>query len=320
MDATLAEWLNNAEDQNASIERSTTFAKRWLKHPLFTDLVSSLDGEEGQTVDGILAIAQRFVASTNDISHMIDDLIVEAAKDPFFRPPFGLQASEISKGYVLYDNHQLCILINIISADAVAAKKLLHRGEGTVSFTGFVTLYHYLKSGDATLSLWNAPAINDSFSAPENAVLTVKERRRVADGDSWVMDGRHQSFIIEHADSDIVQLQALVKIDAAPLAVEYDIKTGVFAGASATDDLSSRIQMMVTLLRLMERDDAVPIIESLLANPHFFVRWHLMREFLAMNADAAFPHLKAMASHDPHPEVRDAAAQTLHLFFSGKEI
>ena len=74
--------------------------------------------------------------------------------------------------------------------------------------------------------------------------------------------------------------------------------------------------MMVSLLRTMEREDAVPLIVEALASPHFYTRWHVMRELLALDADAAHPHLSRMAEADPHPEVRAAARQTLELFFA----
>ena len=51
----------------------------------------------------------------------------------------------------------------------------------------------------------------------------------------------------------------------------------------------------------------------------FYARWYLMRELLALNAEAARPVLEAMASADPHPEVRAAALQTLEMFFGEEE-
>jgi hypothetical protein len=40
-----------------------------------------------------------------------------------------------------------------------------------------------------------------------------------------------------------------------------------------------------------------------------------MREFLALDAQLALPHLRTMAESDPHAEVRAAAAETLAAFF-----
>ena len=84
------------------------------------------------------------------------------------------------------------------------------------------------------------------------------------------------------------------------------------------NEASSRVQMMVSLLRSMERDDAFPLLEAALNNPNFYTRWHIMREMLAMDSEASEPSLRRMAASDPHPEVRAAAQQTLQLFFTGE--
>jgi hypothetical protein len=57
----------------------------------------------------------------------------------------------------------------------------------------------------------------------------------------------------------------------------------------------------------------------MLDNPHFYARWQAMRELLALDAEAALPHLSGMAGADPHPEVRAAAAVTLSAWFPGAD-
>jgi HEAT repeat protein len=66
----------------------------------------------------------------------------------------------------------------------------------------------------------------------------------------------------------------------------------------------------------MERRDAVPLFRELLRSEHFYARWQTMREFLALDAGAALPHLREMAERDPHREVRGAAEQTLARLFA----
>ena len=73
---------------------------------------------------------------------------------------------------------------------------------------------------------------------------------------------------------------------------------------------------MLSLLRTMDRVDAVPVMIDMLANPHFYARWQAMRELLALDAEAALPHLSILAECDPHPEVRTAAAATLAACFA----
>ena len=49
---------------------------------------------------------------------------------------------------------------------------------------------------------------------------------------SFIIDGRRESFVIEHATSDMICLQAVVHAGAAPLTVEYDSATrSRFVGA-----------------------------------------------------------------------------------------
>ena len=80
---------------------------------------------------------------------------------------------------------------------------------------------------------------------------------------------------------------------------------------SAADDSDSRIQMIATLVRKLGHEDAVAALVPVLDHPSFFVRWHVMRELLGLDAAAALPQLKRMAARDPHPEARRAARTVL---------
>ena len=109
----------------------------------------------------------------------------------------------------------------------------------------------------------------------------------------------------------MVLLQATIAVDQAPLCVEYDSATGAYLGCSATGDTSSRIQMITTLLRKLDHQAAFPAIAGFLDHPDFFVRWHVMKELLGLDAQTALPHLKRMAASDPHPDPRRAARLVL---------
>jgi HEAT repeat protein len=69
--------------------------------------------------------------------------------------------------------------------------------------------------------------------------------------------------------------------------------------------------MGLAVLRAFGRSDAAPLFAAALTDEDFAMRWQVMREFLALDGDAALPHLTALAGADPHPEVRAAAAATL---------
>lgn len=311
----LAAWLADPAAQQRSLNGVEACAEKWGRHPITRDLDRELGAMEELRPDAILAAAQRFIDRGDDISEIMADLIRKSKADPFFRPPFHPITSEIHTGLLLYNSPVLSIVLAVTGADMLAAKKAGPRGATSVAFTGQLNYYRFLKSGGATIAFWEAPKITDTFVAAEAGQCRLVERRAIADGDDLLMDGAWQSFVIEHATSDMVYYQVIVRPGAAPVTAEYDSASHDLIGASSTDEASSRVQLMVSLLRAMEREDALALIEESLNSPQFYTRWHIMREYLAMDADAALPALRRMAANDPHPDVRAAAQQTLTLFF-----
>jgi hypothetical protein len=311
----LVAWLADRDAHKRSIASVESFARHWSQQPLMTEMARQLAALPERDTAGVVEVARTFMRKDAEMALMIEALIASSAGDPFFRPPFGPVSSEIQTGLLLFHHPDMSISLSTVSVDALAAKKSGPRGATSINFGGVPTLYRFVKAGDATISIWEAPPITDDFVASRAGRCRPVERRRLEDGEELFIDGRYQGFNIEHAASDMVYFSALIRPGSAPLAVEYDSMTLAFVGASSTDEASSRVQMMVSMLRTMDREDALPLIEESLETPHFYARWHIMRELLAMDSDAALPALRRMATGDPHPEVRAAAQQTLELFF-----
>ncbi len=269
---------------------------------------------------GIMALAAEFLDRTEIFDAAMSDMIDAAERDPFFRPPLRRVVSEVHLGLLLLDSAKLSILLAITTPDSLARKRMSRKGPASITFGGQLNIFKFLKAGGAILSFWEAPPIEPGFSIEAGERCRRVGERRIEDGETIFLDGRSQSFVIEHAVSDIVYAQCVTPAGAASVAVEYDADSLSFAGASSTDEIGSRVQMMVSLLRLLDRRDAAPLIRECLDSPHFYVRWHVMREFLALDAELAFPSLREMAASDSHPEVREAAVQTLAAFFPDAEM
>jgi hypothetical protein len=314
--AALAAWLADRDAQQLSHDAVEACARHWGRQPLMTELQRQLSALENPTTEQVLDAARSFMDRDADIALLVDDLIATSATDPFFRPPFHPVSSDIHTGMLLFHHSDLSIALGLTGVDSLAAKKAGPRGATSIGFTGLTLMFRYLKAGNATVSFWEADPITEGFVASQAGKARLVERRKLRDGEEIVVDGRYQSFIIEHAETDILYYQAMVRPGSAPLATEYDSKSLSFIGASSTDEASSRVQMMVSLLRAMDRTDTLALIEESLASPHFYTRWHIMREYLAMDAEAALPALRRMAAGDQHPEVRAAAEQTLAMFFA----
>lgn len=311
----LAAWLGDRALQARTHQAGMDIARRWREHPLFRELDAELDGGAAASAAGVLAAAELFMDRRGEIAALFEELIGACRADPYFAPPLQMVTSEIGTGFVLYTHPALMLTLSVMSVDGLAAKRSGAAAPTSLTFGGRPMLYEFVRSGGATLSLWEIPAIGSSFLRTSSGRCRPSERLKVADGERVRIDGSRRSFVIEHATSDLVFLTATAQEQGASLSVVYDSRTLAFAGASSNDEASSRIQMMVTLLRLLDRQDAQPLLEQLLASDEFYVRWHVMREFLALDADAAEPWLRRMAAADPHAEVRSAAAQALAMFF-----
>lgn len=307
----LSTWLQHRAAQLATAERVEEVAQMLRRLPCLASLEAKLDEAKGAGADSVLALAEEFIARSSGLEEILEVLIAAAKGDPFYRPHFGLASSEVHSGLLLFEEPALTLTLAIMNADAIAAKRANRKGGASLVFTGRRLLFRFLRGGGATLSFWEAPRIEASFTASASGRCRLVERRRIEDGETVHIDGRRFTFIVEEAEQDIVFVEAETSLDAGPLSVEYDSATLRFIGASSTDEASSRTQMMLALLRIMDRQDAAPLFRNMLGSDHFYARWQTMREFLALDAEAALPHLREMAAADAHSEVRQVAAQTL---------
>jgi hypothetical protein len=311
----LADWFSDEERQSATVARIAEVRRRLRSLPPVAALESAADSADGRDAEPLLAAARTFLRSDEAVETCLDLMTGAALEDPFFRPPMRSALSEIQAGLLLVDRPLLSVYLSIASATGIAEKRLGRTGPASIAFTGRRSLYRFLRAGEAVLSLWEAPDIEPGFSAETSGRCRLLERRALSDGELLELDGRRHGFVIDHARSDLVYLHASTPAGSAPLTVEYDSRTLRFAGASSSDELSSRVQLMLSLLRTLDRRDAAPIFREVARAPHFFDRWHAMREFLALDAEQALPCLRDMAERDPHPEVRSAARSTLDMFF-----
>jgi hypothetical protein len=311
-----AAWLGDRPARARALREREATAGEFACLPEVARLERDVAAAEGAGADEILAVARAFIEAPG-VGERVMALFVEASlRDPFYRPHLGLTASPVLSGLVLIDRPQLTVQAVVLDADAIAAKRAERTGGASIVFTGERSLFRLLDSGGATVTFWEAPPIQPCFTAAESGRCRLVERRPVEAGETFEINGRSQAFVVDHTPRNLVYLQASTPLEAAPVRVEYDYRTLAFVGASSTDEASSRMQMMLALLRTLDRRDSVPMFRELLAAEHFYTRWETMRELLALDAGAALPHLRIMAEADPHPEVREAAAQTLERFFA----
>jgi hypothetical protein len=219
--------------------------------------------------------------------------------------------TDLHRGLIVFEDPRVTVAAGVTAIGQLAARKSRRRSATSVNLTGRMSVLKFVRSGDARISLWEAPTLGADFCAARAGRCTRTGGRQLADGEIIVIDGRRQSYVVEHARSSLLIIQAEIMLDQAPVSVEFDSATGAYVGCSANGDAASRIQMLTTLLRKLEAPQAFAAIADFLGHEDFFVRWHVMRELLGIDVEAALPHLRRMAARDPHPEPRGAARSLL---------
>lgn len=309
----LKQWLASPDRQRRTQARIDAFGQAWNRgahHRRFDEALAALPEQSAEAVaDAVRAL----FADEEVIDALIAGAAAELHADPFFDPPFRTINSDLHSGLLLFEDSRVSIAAGIVDIASLAAKKGRRRGATSVGFTGRMTVLKFVHAGGARISLWEAPRITPDFSAAGAGRCARTGERQLADCDIVTIDGRRQAYVVEHASANLFVLQAEITVDEAPLSVEYDSATHAFVGCSANGDGSSRIQMITTLLRKLGHDGAFEGMADLLDHPDFFVRWHVMRELLGIDAEAALPHLRRMAARDPHPDTRKAARTVLDL-------
>ncbi len=318
VDDHLRAWASDRERQRAAREAADTAARSWNQGPAHRRFEAAMEPVDGQEADRIVEAVRALFSDDLWVDQLISGLAHAMRDDPFFEPPFRHINSDIHKGLVVYEDDKVSIAAGVTHATDLAARKLARRGRTSIAFSGQVSLFKFVRSGGACLSFWRAPTITADFNRADAGRCEPAGRRTVADGEIIVVDGRSEGFVIEHASANLVILQATAKAEQAPLAVEYDSHDLEFVGCSAADDSASRIQMITTLIRKLGHVAAYEVVESFLDHPAFFVRWHVMRELIGLDAGRALPRLKQMAARDPHKDTRRVARATLERFEAGE--
>jgi len=307
----LRTWVENREGQRLTRLAAQALADRWAEGPVHQAFARAMAAIPARTAEAVGEAMRTLFANDFWVDQLIDTLAETMRRDPYFEPPFRHLNSALHAGLVVYEDDLVSVAAGVGSVTQLAARKRSPREHGSIVFSGQLSVIKFVKAGGARLAFWETPPIAQDFTAAHAGPCTRVAERRIADGEILIVDGRHQSFIIEHATANLVVVQAVVKADHAPVSVEFDAASGAYVACSAADDSASRIQMISTLLRKLDCEAAVPTMIAFLDHPSFFVRWHVMRDLLGIDLEAALPRLKRMAARDPHPEVRQAARTTL---------
>jgi hypothetical protein len=254
--------------------------------------------------------AAALFADADWLALLIAPLTAALHADPRAEPPLRLHRDGLRTGVVLHEGVGVRITASIVAGDALARAPL----PVTVVAGGRLQVVRYHRAAGARLERWRAGPVAADFSAATAAACVREEDRRLEDGAVVRLDGRTHAHLLasDGGGSDVAMLTATIQ--AAPAAVmrEYRVADGALVKAASLDEGTSRMQMLLTLLRLTGASGAAPAFAAATHEADFATRWSAMREWLALDVAGALPRLRELVD-DPHPEVRAAARATLPL-------
>ena len=205
-------------------KRIDAFAAAWDSGPVHRAFGAATAGlESAHAPRTSPAVVANLFADDFWVDHLLDGLADALRDDPYFEPPFRSISSDIHNGLVVFEDDHVSIAAGVTRAAQLAAKKT---GCSAAALDRLFRAAHSLQirqGGRRPSLVLGMPAYHRRFQRRDCGPLRPHRRARsIEDGDIVVVDGRHQSFVIEHARANLVVLQATVKPDRAPLAVEYD--------------------------------------------------------------------------------------------------
>lgn len=281
-------------------------------------LVTAIAALADVPADVAVARLLPWLSDTHWLGDRLDAALVLLADDPFARPPLRMVGGGDGApgGLVLADRGAIRLTLQLRPFTANGA------ASGTAVFVPGRAAIHVLDGGGAELRM-HAVAVSAAeeaggFTARNAAPCHSEPPRPLRTGETLVLDTARQSFTLRPGQAgarrDTLYLELTVQPPSRLPIRAYDIASGRLTHVSASRRDSSFRQMALALLRRLGRTDAAPLFAAETQSEDFAARWNAMRELVALDPAAARPHLAAMAAHDPHPEVRRAAAATHALF------
>lgn len=252
------------------------------------------------------ARATALLADPSWAGAMLAPLLEALAAEPLLEPPLKVNRGNGRTGAVLYDGPAARVTATVIAG-----------GSGSLPVSavasGQVVVTRYVRAGGLTLRHWSVGPVGDGFTAagapPARALAPVCPR----DGDVVVHDGRDTAVATIPGSTPAVTLTAILRAGTGPLVREYGVADGGLLRCASTDEGASRIALMLALLRASDRRDAGELFAAATHAPVAHDRWTAMREWLALDADAAAERLGEMVADDPDADLRVTAAATLRL-------
>ena len=120
-------------------------------------------------------------------------------------------------------------------------------------------------------------------------------------GAAFTIEGEREALALDAIDGLLMTLRLYRRPRGNAPARQYDVASGALVHQAAGEQGDSRAELMMALLRAMERSDAAPALAELARSGAPPARWQALRECLALDSGAGFVALVEVAAQADDP-------------------
>lgn len=239
-----------------------------------------------------IALIRPFIEESGWFDRLLADEVARMAANPLHLPAMRASRKGAARHLVLARTERIWITATIIDPGEPLPAR--------IHFSGRMLLCRGL-AGDVEGELYRL----------EQGRAVSAGRRRWRDGAIIALDERREALCLDALDRPLSFLRAQVAAPGPVAARIHDRASGAPIATAQADESHARALMLLSLLRLQERRDAVPAFAAALDAPLPEQRWAVMREYLALDTAVALPALRLMARDESDAPVLALAARTL---------
>ncbi len=294
------------------VERETrASAQDFLSTPPLSDLKIKLDAISPRDSDAVVEAVRPLAADLSWLTSRVDLWLSRVAQDGAFQPPvFGIQDHGLD-----FDDSGLMLFLHPLLNISVASlfpRPRSGKYRGDIYFTGRPGLVGFAGTGRAVLRWWRCTRLDDTADIAQGVTIEPGEEQTIdASTPALELDGAVASVEFMEVEGSIVRFA--VRNGPCPISVRYNPATRAVVGLAPNTRNDARLIMGAAGVRQLGRADRAEALKAQLEHSSFFVRWQMMREYIAARGLAALPELEAFIAREHNPSVQRAAIATLQV-------
>lgn len=234
------------------------------------------------------------------VRHWLRASIADMAQDPAILP--NGHSTPWLRSLVLFDDGELHLSLAMIDGPAWHAARQLET-QDTLEFADGWTRLCFLRAGQVEVQRFHRDP-----SRPDRARPQGHQQVRV--GQEFALDNACDILRFSAIDGECLYLRLLIRDPDQRHVTEHDARTGALLRIRQAQSHEGRLQMTLSLLRSLGRGDAIDLIAQKIAQWPPELRWHAVREALALDSRRGFALLDTMGRSEPDPKLRALARDT----------